>query len=76
MSLLLIQAVMYYVQSREEMFDSMRFWVILTNLSTLTWFIALQYYRFKTSGRACSGDFMMPGTLGVANPWEDHPAEE
>ena len=72
LSLLLLQAVMYYVQSREEMFDTMRLWVILTNVSTLTWFIAIQYFRFKDSGRACSGDFLMPGSMGFANPWEEH----
>ena len=58
------------------MFESMRFWVILTNLSSLTWFVLIQYYRFKDSGRACSGDFMVPGSLGFANPLEEYPADK
>ena len=49
---------MYYMQSKEDMFDMMRPYVILTNLATLTWFISLQYFRFKDTGRACSGDFL------------------
>lgn len=76
LSLLLLQAVMYYVQSREEMFDTMRLWVILTNLSTLSWFVLIQYYRFKDSGRACSGDFVLTGSMGFANPWEEHSSEQ
>ena len=76
LSLLLLQSVMYYVQSREEMFDTMRLWVILTNLSTLTWFVMIQYYRFKDSGRACSGDFILPGTMGFADPWEEHTLDQ
>ena len=41
----------------------MRPYVILTNFATFTWFIALQYFRFKDTGRACSGDFLAPGKM-------------
>lgn len=76
MSLLLLQSVMYYVQSREEMFDTMRLWVMLTNLMIFAWFCMIQYYRFKDSGRACSGDFLVPGSLGFVNPLEERPIEK
>ena len=36
----------------------------------------IQYYRFKDSGRACSGDFLVPGSFGFANPMEDRPVEQ
>ena len=39
------------------MFDKMRLWVILTNLAVLGWFFTLHWYRFKESGKACSGDY-------------------
>ena len=63
MTLLIIGALMYYLQGKEDMFELMRPYVILTNLATLVWFITLQYYRFKDTGRACSGDF-----LGATKP--------
>ena len=53
----LVGAFLYWMQSRRNMFDVMRPYVILSNLITLAWFVLLQYYRFKPSGRACSGDF-------------------
>ena len=53
----LVGAFLYFMQSRSGMFDVMRPYVILNNLITLAWFVLLQYYRFKPSGRACSGDF-------------------
>ena len=53
----LVSAFLYFMQSRKGMFEIMRPYVILGNLITLAWFILLQYYRFKPSGRACSGDF-------------------
>lgn len=56
--LLLVSVLMYYLQSKDGMFEMMRPYVIITNLLTLSWFIALQYYRFKPEGRACSGDFL------------------
>ena len=48
------------------MFDLMRPYIIITNLMTLIWFAALQYYRFKDTGRACSGDLLkkIPGNYG------------
>ena len=36
----------------------MRPFIVIANLSGLVWFVAIQYYRFKDTGRACSGDFM------------------
>lgn len=47
------------------MFEKMKFYAMAINLTTLTWFIAIQYYRFQNSGRACSGDFLAGG---IANP--------
>ena len=40
------------------MFDLMRPYVIITNLLTLSWFITLQFFRFKDTGRGCCGDFL------------------
>ena len=59
MFLLLLSALFYYLQSREEQFDKMRPFVILMNLVMLGWFGAIQYYRFKDTGRSCSGDFYL-----------------
>ena len=59
MFLLLLSAFLYYLQSREDSFDKMRVYVILINLINLCWFAAIQYYRFKDTGRACSGDFYL-----------------
>lgn len=56
--LLLVSVLMYYLQSKDGMFDLMRPYVIITNLLTLAWFTCLQYYRFKPEGRACSGDYL------------------
>ena len=55
--LLLVSVLMYYLQGKEDMFDLMRPYVIITNLLTLGWFITLQFFRFKDTGRSCSGDF-------------------
>ena len=52
------QAIMYYVQAREGMYDTMRPCVILVNLLGFIWFVMLQYYRFSSAGAACSGDFL------------------
>ena len=48
------------------MHDTMKPYIIISNLGGLVWFVALQYYRFKDTGRACSGDFMA-GNVG--NPF-------
>ena len=56
--LLLVSVLMLYLQGKEGMFEMMRPYVIISNLLTLTWFITLQYYRFKSTGRACSGDYL------------------
>lgn len=56
--LLLVSVLMYYLQSKDGMFEMMRPYVIITNLLTLSWFISLQYFRFKPTGRACSGDYL------------------
>ena len=45
--LLLLQAILYNIQSKENMQDSTRPWILLTHLFSLVWFFALQYYRFK-----------------------------
>ena len=51
------------------MFDLMRPYVIIINLLTLVWFIAIQYYRFKDTGKACAGEFLnekkLPGNYGT-----------
>ena len=57
--LLLVSVLMYYLQGKDDMFELMRPYVIITNLLTLAWFISIQYYRFKDTGRACSGDFLV-----------------
>ena len=67
LSLLLLQVMVYNVQSKDEMYDATRPWVLLIHLLSLIWFIALQYYRFKTTGRACSGDFLQGG---FGNPFQ------
>ncbi len=54
---------MYLIQGRDNMFNIMRPYVIITNILTLSWFIALNYYRFKNTGRACSGDFLVDSKL-------------
>ena len=59
MILLLLGALMYYLQSKDDMFELMRPYVLLVNLATLIWFIAIQYFRFKDTGKACSGDFLL-----------------
>ena len=44
-----------------------KLWIVLVNLLSLIWFISLQYFRFKDTGRACSGDYIT-GTFG--NPFK------
>ena len=56
--LLLISVLMYHIASSPDMFHLMRPYVICINLLTLVWFISLQYFRFKDTGRACAGDFL------------------
>ena len=67
MILLLLSALMYFLQSKESMFDMMRPYVICINLCTFVWFMLLQLYRFKETGRACSGDFLtkVPANYGT-----------
>ena len=40
--------------------------MILNNLLFIAWFISLQIYRFKDTGRACAGEFLKttPGNYG------------
>ena len=61
---LLLQAIMYYVQAREGMYDTMRPCVYLANIFGLIWFFTLQYYRFSDAGIACSGDFLKKNFIG------------
>ena len=53
-----MKAAVYYSQAREGMYEAMRPCVTLVNLIALTWFIALQYFRFRDAGRSCSGDYL------------------
>lgn len=68
MSLLSLSALMYHIQAMKDMYDLMRPYVWIANLLTLIWFISLQYFRFKDTGRACCGDFLVnvkkPGDYG------------
>ena len=57
-TLLLVGCLLYYMQSKLEMHDIMRPYVIMLNLITFVWFMFLQYYRFKETGKACSGDYI------------------
>ena len=41
------------------MFDVMRPVTILINLCVFVWFCMLQYYRFRSEGMACSGDYLV-----------------
>ena len=66
--LLLVSALLYHLQRNPDLFEVMRPYVIIINLLTLVWFIALQYYRFKDTGRACGGEFLgknKPGNYGT-----------
>ena len=56
---LLVSVLMYYLQGKEDMFDLMRPYVVICNLLTLVWFFSLQYFRLKSTGRACSGDYLV-----------------
>ena len=40
------------------MFDAVRPCVTMINLMSFIWFVAIQYFRFSDTGRACSGDFL------------------
>lgn len=42
------------------MYDTLRPYLIFINLAFFAWFVVLQYYRFKPTGMACSGDFLLP----------------
>ena len=55
---MLLQASVYYTQTLEGKFDSVRPLVIIVNLMSLIWFFSLQYFRFRDPGRACSGDYL------------------
>ena len=41
----------------------MKPYVILINIVTFGWFIALCFFRFVESGRACSGEFLDENAL-------------
>ena len=59
-TLLVVSALLYHLQRNGEMFDLLRPYVIIVNLTTLIWFVSLQFYRFKDTGRACAGEFLNP----------------
>ena len=50
------------------MYDIMRPYVMLINFLTFGWFVAIQFFRFKDTGRACSSDFLgnsLPANYGT-----------
>ena len=49
------------------MYYTRRPMVIFINLFSFVWFIAIQYFRFKETGRACSGDFVNVGVAKYLN---------
>ena len=55
------------------MYDATRPFVLLIHLLSLIWFIAIQYYRFKQTGRACSGDYIQGG---FGNPFVESTTEK
>ena len=57
---LLVSVLMYYLESKEDMQRIMRPYVLVTKAVFFLWFVALCYYRFRDTGRACSGDFLDP----------------
>ena len=67
MVILLLQSIVYYSQARDEMYYTMRPMVIFINLISFVWFISIQYFRFKETGRACSGDFVNVGVAKYLN---------
>ena len=54
----LILVLLYSLQGKKDMYELMRPYVIISNLLTFGWFISLQYYRLRDTGRACSGDLL------------------
>ena len=64
MTLMLVGVLLYYIQSKEGLFDILRPYVIIYNIAFIAWFICLQVFRFKETGRACSGDFIEPAKPG------------
>ena len=56
--ILVFSALIYHLQSKEGMFEAMRPFVIFVSLIQFIWFLFLQYYRYKETGRACSGDYL------------------
>ena len=58
MTFLLVSVLMYYLESKEDMQRIMRPYVLFTKAVFFAWFAALCYYRFRDTGRACSGDFL------------------
>ena len=55
---MLISVVLYQLQRSSKLYTTLRPFVIFNNILTLIWFLALQYYRFKDTGRACAGEFL------------------
>ena len=72
--LLTLSALVYSLQTKPGMHSTMRPYVMGINLITLTWFIALHYFRFKQSGRACSGDYLegLPKPANYATVYLNH----
>ena len=51
-------AFCYHLQAKEGMYFVFRPLVITLNICTIIWATLLVYFRYRNSGRACSGDFL------------------
>ena len=59
MLIMIASALVYYLQSMEDMYAYMRPWTIIANVLFLAWFVSLQVFRLRETGRACSGDYFI-----------------
>ena len=69
-----LQAIMCYILSQDVQ-TMLRYRCLqhLTNFLHIVWFVALVYFRFKPTGRACSGDYIQgvkPDNFGKLYIWE------
>jgi len=58
------------------MYDLLRPYLIIVNLGFFAWFVVLQYFRFKPTGLACAGDFLLPKNVKVENAPKGEEIEE
>ena len=61
--MMLICVLVYHLQGKPGMYDLLRPYLIIVNLAFFAWFVVLQYIRFRPTGRACSGDFLVPNKI-------------